>query len=146
MKNLKEIAKRFKELRGIRAQLDLAKDLDIPIGVLRRLELGITPPKVEYLIKYSEYFKTSINWILFGKEIRSRDIRSDIESKQIIRLTELIIKKFPQFEGESLQEKVLQTLDSIYGQIEVPDSKAVDILIDVLFKPEKFESILKSIP
>ena len=63
------IANRLKSLRVEHdmSQRELAEYMEVSNSTISRIEKGAMPD-VETLIKYSENFGVSTDWILFGKE------------------------------------------------------------------------------
>lgn len=64
---LKAIGARIRELRGSMLQEELARYLGISQGHLSRVEQGKLAPTVEMLLRLSEKFGRSVDWILTGK-------------------------------------------------------------------------------
>lgn len=67
MKGLKEIRKQ-KNLN----QLKVALDLNISREALSHYENGKREPSLEMLVKMSEYFNVSINYLITGKEFTKK--------------------------------------------------------------------------
>ena len=65
MKGLKQIRK---ELRL--TQLKVAMDLNISREALSHYENGKREPSIEMLVKMSEYFNVSIDFLINGKEFK----------------------------------------------------------------------------
>lgn len=67
MKGLREIRKK----KGY-SQLKVAMDLNISREALSYYENGKRSPDLEMLVKMSEYFNTSIDYLITGKEFARR--------------------------------------------------------------------------
>ena len=66
MIGLREIRKRKKY-----SQLKVAMDLSISREVISHYENGKRSPDVEMLVKLSQYFNVSIDYLILGKEFES---------------------------------------------------------------------------
>jgi transcriptional regulator with XRE-family HTH domain len=64
--DLKAIGARVRELRGVMLQEELAVYLGISQGQLSKIERGRMAPTVETLLRLSEKFEKSVDWILRG--------------------------------------------------------------------------------
>ena len=67
MIGLKEIRKR----KGY-SQLKVAMDLSISREALSYYENGKRSPDVDMLVKFSQYFNVSIDYLIFGKNFESK--------------------------------------------------------------------------
>lgn len=65
--NLALIGQRIRALRGEALQEELAAYLGISQGQLSKIERGRMAPTAEILIRLSERFEKSVDWILMGK-------------------------------------------------------------------------------
>ena len=68
MKGLREIRKKKRY-----SQLKVAMDLNISREALSYYENGKREPSLEMLIKMSEYFNVSIDYLITGKEFARKD-------------------------------------------------------------------------
>ena len=68
MKGLREVRKK----KGY-SQIKVAMDLNISREALSYYENGKREPSLEMLIKMSEYFNVSIDYLITGKEFSRRD-------------------------------------------------------------------------
>ena len=66
MVGLKEIRKQKKY-----SQLKVAMDLSISREVISHYENGKRSPDVEMLVKFSQYFQVSIDYLIFGKDFEA---------------------------------------------------------------------------
>lgn len=66
--NLALIGERIRALRGDVLQEELAAYLGISQGQLSKIEHGKMAPTAEILIRLSERFDKSADWVLMGKE------------------------------------------------------------------------------
>ena len=64
--DLQAIGVRIKALRGDTPQEELAADLRIRQGQLSKIERGVAAPGIDVLIRLSDRFSKSVNWILRG--------------------------------------------------------------------------------
>lgn len=64
--DLKAIGARIREIRGDMLQEELADYLDVSQGQLSKIERGKMAPTVEILIRLSEKFAKSIDWVVRG--------------------------------------------------------------------------------
>ena len=65
--NLALIGERIRALRGEGLQEELAAYLGISQGQLSKIERGKMAPTAEILIRLSDRFEKSVDWILMGK-------------------------------------------------------------------------------
>ena len=65
--DVKAIGERIREIRGEVLQEKLAAYLGISQGQLSKIERGKMAPTVEILVRLSEKFGKSIDWIVRGK-------------------------------------------------------------------------------
>lgn len=65
--NLAAIGQRIRALRGEVLQEELAAHLGVSQGQLSKIERGKMAPTAEILIRLSERFEKSVDWILMGK-------------------------------------------------------------------------------
>lgn len=65
-----EIARRLKGLRKQKGktQIEVSKDTKLSIDTISKIERGIRYPSIESLDIFREYYDSSIDYILFGKE------------------------------------------------------------------------------
>lgn len=54
---------KIKELRGKTTQIELSKQLDIPMKNLSNYEIGRTEPDIKTLIKIADYFNVSLDYL-----------------------------------------------------------------------------------
>ena len=66
--DLKAIGERIREIRGDVLQEELAVYLGISQGQLSKIERGKMAPTVEILVRLSERFGKSVDWIVRGKD------------------------------------------------------------------------------
>ena len=66
--DLKAIGSRIKELREAERQDDFAPFLGITQGQLSKIERGMQAPTVDVLLRLSERYRKSVDWILKGEE------------------------------------------------------------------------------
>jgi len=66
--DLKAIGERIREIRGEVLQEELAVYLGISQGQLSKIERGKMAPTVEILVRLSERFGKSVDWIVRGKD------------------------------------------------------------------------------
>ena len=66
--DVKAIGERIREIRGEELQEELAVYLGISQGQLSKIERGKMAPTVEILVRLSEKFGKSVDWILRGKD------------------------------------------------------------------------------
>jgi len=64
--DLQAIGSRIRSLRGDTPQEELAACLHIRQGQLSKIERGIAAPSIEVLIRLSDRFHKSVDWILRG--------------------------------------------------------------------------------
>jgi transcriptional regulator with XRE-family HTH domain len=64
--DLKAIGGRIREIRGEMLQEELAAYLGISQGQLSKIERGKMAPTVEILVRLSEKFGKSVDWIVRG--------------------------------------------------------------------------------
>ncbi len=69
--DLKAIGERIREIRGEVLQEELAVYLGISQGQLSKIERGKTAPTVEILVRLSERFGKSVDWIVRGRWVRA---------------------------------------------------------------------------
>ena len=62
------IGRRIRELRGSERQDDFAPFLGIAQSQLSRIERGQVAPSVEVLLRLSERYRKSVDWILKGED------------------------------------------------------------------------------
>ena len=67
MKGLREIRKKKKY-----SQVKVSMDLNMSRETLSRYETGARNPDLETLIKFSEYFNVSIDYLIRGEEFKKR--------------------------------------------------------------------------
>ena len=65
--DLKAIGARIRQLRGDVLQEEFAAYLGLSQGHLSKIERGKWAPTVEVLVRLSERFRTTIDWIVTGK-------------------------------------------------------------------------------
>ncbi|MDO4553675.1 MAG: helix-turn-helix transcriptional regulator [Lachnospiraceae bacterium] len=61
-----EMAKKLVELRGDKTQDEVAKDLGISKSALSMYELGKRIPRDSVKLRFSEYYKKSVQFIFFN--------------------------------------------------------------------------------
>ncbi len=66
--DLKAVGARIRELRGALLQDELAAYLGISQGQLSKIERGKMAPTVEALVRLSEKFQKSLDWIVRGEK------------------------------------------------------------------------------
>lgn len=138
----KNIAKRLKELRGNTPQTELAEELGVSVIKIRRFEQGVTPPNLDLVIKYSNYYNVSADFIIFGN--RAKELKDSTRKicTHTVKLTEHLIKKYPDLKGTALQENILKILESLIHNIDTDDPKAIDRLIDMLSIHDTVETLI----
>ena len=64
----------LKEIRKIKgySQVKVSMDLNISREAISNYETGKRNPDIEMLIKFSEYFNVSIDYLLRGEEFKKR--------------------------------------------------------------------------
>ena len=67
MKGLREIRKKKKY-----SQVKVAMDLNMSRETLSRYETGERNPNLEMLVKFSEYYNVSIDYLIRGEEFKKR--------------------------------------------------------------------------
>lgn len=65
--DLRAIGERVREIRGAVLQEDLADYLGISQGQLSKIERGKMAPTVEILVRLSEKFGKSVDWLVRGR-------------------------------------------------------------------------------
>jgi transcriptional regulator with XRE-family HTH domain len=68
--DLASVGLRIRQLRGKLLQEEVAKYLNITQGQLSKIEHGDAAPGLDTLVRLSDKFHRSIDWILKGKEGR----------------------------------------------------------------------------
>jgi transcriptional regulator with XRE-family HTH domain len=66
--DLQAVGLRIKTLRGDTPQEELAAYLYIRQGQLSKIERGMAAPSIDVLIRLSDRFRKSVDWILRGDE------------------------------------------------------------------------------
>lgn len=73
------------------SQLKVAMDLSISRGAISYYENGLRCPNLEMLVKLSEYFKVSIDYLITGK-ISENEITSHRSDQNLQKSDYLILK------------------------------------------------------
>ena len=63
-----DIARRLRELRGGKNQLEFGNALGIRQNDVSRYETGRVRPPLEYLVMVAQYGKVSLDWLITGKK------------------------------------------------------------------------------
>lgn len=101
MYNLSESGKRLKELRKKtgKTQLEVAIDLGIGSDTISKLERGIQGTSIDNVVLISEYFGTTLDYIINGTEITGMERISEMlkgypkeKSEKLLHILRLIIE------------------------------------------------------
>lgn len=66
--DLKAIGLRIRTLRGDLRQQDLASELGISQGQLSKIERGTLSPTIDVLVRLSQKFQKSLDWVVLGRK------------------------------------------------------------------------------
>jgi transcriptional regulator with XRE-family HTH domain len=82
---LKEISLRLKQLRKERElnQDQVAKMLEITRAAYGKIETGVNEVTVRHVLKLSDYYDVSLDWLLTGKEAKEETRRFGKHSKDV---------------------------------------------------------------
>lgn len=78
--NTKESGQRIRELRNSRneTQESLCEKLNISLSMIKKVESGQKGASVDLLIAFSEYFDTSLDFILLGRNNTTGNLKIKI--------------------------------------------------------------------
>ena len=118
MKNVNErptFASRFRELCGVKEQSELADMLDVTKNTFRQWTNGNATPTMEKLIKLSEYFNVSIDYLAGKSRTKSSDIETQAAALRY-GLNEEGLQSLERLTAMArLHEKYQRLTDSIVG-------------------------------
>lgn len=82
---MKEISQRLKQLRKEKGvnQDQVAKILDITRAAYGKIETGVNEVTVRHLLKLSDYYDVSLDWLITGKEAKKETRRFGKLSKDV---------------------------------------------------------------
>ena len=101
MYNLRESGKRLKELRKKtgKTQLEVAIDLGIGVDTISKLERGIQGTSIDNVALLSEYYGTTLDYIIHGTEVNSMERISEMlkgypeeKSEKLVHILQMIIE------------------------------------------------------
>ena len=101
MYNLRESGKRLKELRKKtgKTQLEVAIDLGIGVDTISKLERGIQGTSIDNVALLSEYYGTTLDYIIHGTEVNSMEKISEMlkgypeeKSEKLVHILQMIIE------------------------------------------------------
>lgn len=78
----KEFGQRIRALRKQRkmSQIKLCDELSISVSHLSKIELGLANPSIDMLLLFSDYFKTSTDFLLKGKDFSNENLKNDMKT------------------------------------------------------------------
>lgn len=84
-RQMKEISQRLKQLRKEKGvnQDQLAKMLDITRAAYGKIETGVNEVTVRHLLKLSNYYDVSFDWLITGKDAKEDTRRFGKHSKDV---------------------------------------------------------------
>lgn len=85
---MKEIAQRLKQLRNEKGvnQDQVAKILDITRAAYGKIETGVNEVTVRHLLKLSDFYDVSLDWLLTGKEAKEETRRFGKHSTDVKKM------------------------------------------------------------
>lgn len=93
----KASGKRIKQLRQEMnlSQEQLAEKLNVSQNMIAKIECGLRRPSADFLIELTEFFETSIHYIVLGTSEEATDKKRQIEEaiEQIDQMMELLQNK-----------------------------------------------------
>jgi transcriptional regulator with XRE-family HTH domain len=108
---MKKISERLKLLRKEKGlnQEHIAKLLDITRAAYGKIDTGVNDATVQHLVKLSDYYDVSLDWIITGKRAKEETRRFGKHSKTVSKM----------LDDMETRESLLHAILSLYfGQLE----------------------------